>query len=98
MAASGDHVVRPVWTRPVEAVGLVLRGRTARVAVPVAAVVGTVVSAVNQSDVIIGGQVTAITWVRIAINYLVPFVVASVAYLSACRGSRQRVSARTSGR
>lgn len=88
MAGSGDPVVRPVWTRPIEAAGLVLRGRTARVAVPVAAVVGTVISVVNQGDVIIGGLATGITWVRIAVNYVVPYLVASVAYLSACRSNR----------
>jgi hypothetical protein len=88
MAVSGGQPARPVWTRPVEAVALVLRGRTARVAVPVAAVVGTVISAVNQGDVIIEGQASGITWVRIAVNYLVPFIVASVAYLSACRSIR----------
>jgi hypothetical protein len=88
MATSGEQALRPVWTRPVEAVALVLRGRTARVAVPVAAVVGTVISVVNQGDVVITGQASAVTWVRIAVNYVVPFVVASVAYLSACRSQR----------
>jgi hypothetical protein len=75
------------WPRPIEAVGL-LRGRTARVAVSVAAAGGTVISAVNQVDVIIDGQATGITRVRIAVNYLVPYIVASVAYLSACRSGR----------
>lgn len=75
----------PVWTTRIEAVGLILRGRTARTAGPIAAIVGTVLSVVNQAEVIIGGHVTASTWVRIVVNYLVPFVVASVAFLSACR-------------
>lgn len=88
MVSSGDPALRPVWTRPIDAVALVVRGRTARVAVPVAAVVGTVTSVVNQGDVVIAGQVSVVTWVRIAINYLVPFIVASVAYLSACRSRR----------
>lgn len=68
---------------------LVLRGRTARVAVPVAAVVGTVISIVNQAEVIITGDMTAMTWVRIVVNYVVPYIVASVAYLSACRRTSQ---------
>jgi hypothetical protein len=75
----------PVWTTRIEAIGLILRGRTARTAGPIAAIVGTVLSVVNQADVIIGGHATTGTWVRIAVNYLVPFVVASVAFLSACR-------------
>lgn len=81
--------MRPVWSRPADAVVLVLRGRTARVAVPVAAVVGTVISAVNQAGVIIDGNVTGMTWVRIVVNYVVPYIVASVAYLSACRSTHQ---------
>lgn len=80
-------MARPVWTRPADAVVLVLRGRTARVAVPVAAVVGTVISVVNQAEVIISGHPTGMTWVRIVVNYIVPYIVASVAYLSACRST-----------
>ncbi|HEY7597376.1 MAG TPA: nitrate/nitrite transporter NrtS [Actinophytocola sp.] len=75
----------PIWSTRVEAVGLILRGRTAHTAGPIAAIVGTVLSVVNQADVIIGGHATAGTWVRIAVNYVVPFIVASVAFLSACR-------------
>ncbi|MBB4908696.1 nitrate/nitrite transporter NrtS [Actinophytocola algeriensis] len=90
MSGSGEPVARPVWSRRSEAVLLVLRGRTARVAVPVAAVVGTVISVVNQAEVIIGGHATGVTWVRIAVNYVVPYIVASVAYLSACRSNHQR--------
>lgn len=75
----------PVWTTRLEAVVLILRGRTARTAGPIAVIVGTVLSMVNQADVIIGGNATTATWVRIAVNYSVPFMVASVAFLSACR-------------
>ena len=86
MAAAQGMPARPVWTRRTEAIGLVLRGRTTRMAGPIAAVVGSVVSLVNQGEVILGGHATGVTWIRIAVNYLVPFVVASMAYLSACRG------------
>ncbi|MFI7673202.1 nitrate/nitrite transporter NrtS [Actinophytocola sp. NPDC049390] len=82
-------MARPVWSRPTDAVVLVLRGRTARVAVPVAAVVGTVISVVNQAGVIVAGDMTGMTWVRIVVNYVVPYIVASVAYLSACRNARK---------
>ncbi|WP_459722095.1 nitrate/nitrite transporter NrtS [Actinophytocola sp. KF-1] len=83
-------MARPVWSRPADAVVLVLRGRTARVAVPVAAVVGTVISVVNQAGVIVAGEATGLTWVRIAVNFVVPYIVASVAYLSACRSTHGR--------
>ena len=83
-------MARPAWSRPTDAVVLVLRGRTARVAVPVAAVVGTVISIVNQAEVVIAGEMTGMTLVRIVVNYVVPYIVASVAYLSACRSASER--------
>lgn len=73
------------WSRPGQAVGLFLRGRTAGTAAPTAAVVGTVLSSVNQGHVIVGGHATGLTWVQVAVNYAVPYVVASVGYLSARR-------------
>ncbi|MBB2497677.1 class I SAM-dependent methyltransferase [Amycolatopsis echigonensis] len=73
------------WTRPGEAALLVLRGRTARTAFPVALVVGTVLSLVNQGSTILAGTATASTWIRVAVNYTVPFIVASVGYLAGRR-------------
>jgi hypothetical protein len=81
----GDRTVNPVWTRRAEAVGLVLRGQTLRTAGPIAVVVGTVVSLVNQGDVLLTGHAHPVTWLRIVVNYVVPFIVASSAYLAACR-------------
>jgi hypothetical protein len=79
------HAARPVtWSRPVEALVLFVCGRTARTAVPVAVVVGTVLSAVNQGHLLLDGG-DAATWIRVAINYLVPYCVASVGFLSARR-------------
>lgn len=47
------------WRSWGEAAGLVLRGATVSVAVPVSAVVGTVLSAVNQGDVLVSGEAGA---------------------------------------
>ena len=74
-----------VWNRPIEAVGLFLHGHTLRTAVPTALVVGTVLCAVNQGAILMNGQPTTGTWVRMVINYLVPFIVASIGYLGARR-------------
>lgn len=73
------------WSRPSQAVGLFLRCRTAGTAGPTSMVVGTLLSAVNQGNVILGGQSTVLTWVQVGVNYAVPYVVASVGYLSARR-------------
>ncbi|TDO30427.1 methyltransferase family protein [Kribbella sp. VKM Ac-2527] len=42
-------------------------------------------SLVNQGSVIASGATTPGTWVRVAVNYLVPFLVASIGYLSGRR-------------
>ncbi len=83
MDGAGSRAV--TWSRPSHALMLFLRGRTARTAAPVAAVVGTVLSAVNQGDVLVSGAAGGSTWIRIAVNYLVPFLVASFGFLSARR-------------
>jgi hypothetical protein len=76
------------WDRPGQAIGLFLRGRTLRTAAPTALVVGTVLCAVNQGATLIDGPATTGTWLRIAFNFVVPFVVASVGYLAAHRRPR----------
>lgn len=79
----------PSWTTARQAIGLFCRGATLRTAAPVAIIVGTVLSLVNQLHVIIDGDVTWATWIRIAINYTVPYIVASIGFLSACRAPRE---------
>jgi len=76
---------RPVWSTRRQELVLFLRGVTVRVAGRVAIVVGTILSAVNQGSVILAGDATGFTWTRIAVNYLIPFVVASLGYLAGCR-------------
>lgn len=53
--------------------------------VPIAALVGTLLSVINQWTVILGGQATAATWVRVALNYVVPFCVSSAGFFSSQR-------------
>ena len=47
--------------------------------------VGTILSAANQGSVILDGQSSWATWLRVAVNYLTPFVVASIGYLAGSR-------------
>ncbi|GAB7146409.1 nitrate/nitrite transporter NrtS [Mycobacterium riyadhense] len=75
------------WSRPSQAAAIFLRGYTIRASSPIALVVGTILSAVNQGAVIAGGQADTSTWLRVAFNYAVPFVVASLGYLSAHRSN-----------
>jgi hypothetical protein len=79
--------VEVTWRRLPEAAVLLLRGRTARTAAPVSLVVGTVLSAVNQGNVIASGAATDQTWIRVGVNYVVPYLVASVGFLAGRRAA-----------
>ncbi len=83
--ASGARSV--AWSTPTECALLFVRGVTVRTAGPVALVVGTILSAVNQGSTIAAGDASWLTWVRLAFNYCVPFCVASIGFLAACRVS-----------
>jgi hypothetical protein len=56
--------------------------------VAVALVVGTILCAINQLNVLLAGRATGITWLKIALTYLVPFLVANYGIVSASRHSR----------
>lgn len=55
--------------------------RTIRIALAV----GTILTAINQGDVILGGDAVALTWVKVGLNYCVPFVVANLGLLAGRR-------------
>lgn len=76
---------RPTWSTPSQAAVLVIRGTTARTAGPIAAIVGTVLSLVNEGQILANGQAGIGVWIRIGVNYAIPFVVASVGYLAPLR-------------
>ncbi len=52
--------------------------RTARIAL----VVGVLLTAINQGAVIVDGHATTATWVRCALNFVVPFLVSNAGLLS----------------
>ena len=79
------------WSTRRECVRLFVRGVTVRTGGRVALVVGTILSAVNQGTTIVDGSATAVTWVRVGVNYCIPFIVASVGFLSACRSPRDEL-------
>ncbi len=51
-----------------------------------ALVVGTVLFAINQLNVVLAGQATPVVWLKSALTYLVPFVVSNIGILIATRG------------
>ena len=44
----------------------------------IAAVVGLILSGVNQGDVLMSGDLSASVWIKVLFNFAVPFTVASV--------------------
>jgi hypothetical protein len=76
--------LRP-WSRPTEALRLLLSGATARTCLPVALVVGTVLSAVNQGDVVAQGMAGLTVALKVVANYAIPFLTSSTGALLAVR-------------
>ena len=97
MAATGEPArtgtarssVCPAWCTYRQAIVLVCRGVTLRVAGKVALIVGTILSATYQAAVILDGHAGWVTWLRVAVNYATPFTVASVGFLAAARSRDQ---------
>ncbi|CAN5432794.1 hypothetical protein BH10ACT11_BH10ACT11_03600 [soil metagenome] len=52
--------------------------RTLRIAL----VVGFVLSLINQGSVILGGDAQLLTWIRVGLNFVVPFVVSNLGLLA----------------
>ena len=46
---------------------------------------GTILFVINQLDVVLRGDATAVVWVKAAVTYLVPFCVANTGVLVASR-------------
>ena len=50
-----------------------------------ALIVGTVLFAINQLDVVVRGDATTAVWVKTAVTYIVPFCVSNVGVLVGSR-------------
>jgi hypothetical protein len=74
------------WGRAIrEALAFCAQPRNLRRTVPIAIVVGIVLTLINQESVIAGGHATAATWARCGLNFVVPFLVSNAGLLSARR-------------
>jgi hypothetical protein len=71
-----------VSSRMREALRYCRQRRHLRRTVRIALVVGVVLTAINQLDVIVSGDATTTTWVKCGLNFLVPFVVSNLGLLS----------------
>src|SRR3989442_9532305 len=83
LLGSMSPTTRPSWSSYGEAARLWFAPATLRKTIKIALVVGTLLSLVNQGSVIFGGHATAVTCVGGGRDYLRPFCVSSLGYLSA---------------
>jgi hypothetical protein len=74
-------------SRPGQMIALLARGTTLRPCLPVAAVVGCVLSAINEGGRIAAGHAGWLTWVQVGLNFVVPFLVSSYGYLTAAKAA-----------
>jgi hypothetical protein len=75
----------PVWSTYRQALGLCVRRTTLRRTIPVALVVGAMLSVINLGGLFLSDQVTPVVWARAALNFLVPLVVSTIGFLSGTR-------------
>lgn len=75
----------PTWTYLRDVPRIVGHRRHLVRTVSVAIVVGTLLFCINQLDMVMSGRATALTWMKIASTYLVPFCVANYGILTATR-------------
>lgn len=73
------------WGTLPEALGLFFHGATLSSCIPVALIVGLVLSTINQGDVIINGAATTGTLLKVGMNFVIPFCVSSYGFLNGCR-------------
>jgi hypothetical protein len=75
----------PIRTRIAVAVEICCARPTLRRTVRIAAVVGLVLTAINEGDSIVHGEVSAATGIKMALNFVVPFIVSNLGVLAGTR-------------
>jgi hypothetical protein len=81
----GRTAAPPTWCTWREAIGVICHRPHLRKTATIALVVGTVLFAINQLDVVLRGDATAMVWLKSAVTYLVPFCVSNAGVLVASR-------------
>jgi hypothetical protein len=69
-----------------DALSVILQPQHLRRTITIALVVGTILTAINQADVIARGDASPATLAKAALNYLVPFIVSNLGLLVGTRG------------
>lgn len=77
--------IEPTWDRWRDAPAVVAYPPHLRRTAAIALVVGTILFAINQLDVVVQGNATTIVWVKASVTYVVPFCVSNAGVLVATR-------------
>jgi Na+-translocating ferredoxin:NAD+ oxidoreductase RnfE subunit len=77
-----------------QALRICLRREHLRRTVRIALVVGVILTLINQADVIIRGEATAVTWIKAAGNFVVPLIVSNLGLLAGKRADARPPIAR----
>jgi hypothetical protein len=72
-----------MWSGWWEAIAVVMWPAHLKKTVLTAAIVGTILFAINQLNVVIDGHATALVWTKAGVTYLVPFAVSNIGILIA---------------
>jgi hypothetical protein len=75
----------PTWSTWAEIPRVVLHPPHLRKTLRIALVVGTVLFAINQLDVVLRGAATPLVWIKIGVTYFVPVVVSNLGLLVGLR-------------
>jgi hypothetical protein len=65
----------PKWSAWRDVPRVVLYRPHLRKTAAIALIVGTILFAINQLDIVVGGRADAVVWVKVGVTYLVPFCV-----------------------
>lgn len=88
MATSEHHKPQsPSWQRLSEIPRCIAYPPHLKRTIATALIVGTVLFAINQLNVVLAGHATTLTWIKTGATYLVPFCVSNIGLLI---GSRNR--------
>jgi hypothetical protein len=85
MTESQPSRAEPVRTRISVAVEICCARPTLRRTTRIAAVVGVVRTGINEGDSLVHGNVSAATGVKMALNFVVPFIVSNLGVLAGTR-------------